>query len=123
VLYQIDPLATPLSTYAPTDKIRTEYHPGSCRCDETLSVDDYGCAPQSPAHPPHAEPWWPFFNTCEDFLLLEILLEGQLSNELSDRLIKLFNWCLSGKGTLMLTSHSKVLAAWEHTLSKLMPVS
>ncbi|KAH9961701.1 hypothetical protein BGW80DRAFT_1181151, partial [Lactifluus volemus] len=102
-----------------TYEIQTEYHPRSRRCAETFPAENYGGGP--PRVVPHAEPWAPFFNTHEDFLLSEILLEGGISKDLSDKLIKLVNRCVSGKGTLTLTSYSEVLAAWERASLKLTP--
>ena len=45
-----------------------------------------------------SEPWLPFFEMREDFLLAEIILEGCLGSELSDRLLKIFDICNTSKG-------------------------
>jgi len=60
-----------------------------------------------------ADLWWPFYNMCKDFLLLEVLCEGSLSNEQTDKLLKVIKWCLSGKGSLTFTTHTNVQAAQE----------
>ncbi|KAH9965573.1 hypothetical protein BJV74DRAFT_799600 [Russula compacta] len=72
-------------------------------------------------HTPYFDPWWPFFNTCEDFLLSEIILNFNLSHEQGERLIKFIKHCMSGKGTLMLSSMGDIQNAWDQVSLKLTP--
>jgi len=96
--------------------IRTEYHPGSGKAAKICPYEEND---PSRSHQPSArhtcvaDPWWPFYNTREDFLLSEVLREGSLSNEQMDKLLKVIKRCLSGKGSLMFTTHADVQAAWE----------
>jgi hypothetical protein len=71
------------------DFVQTGDHPGSCR---------------------HAQA---FFNTQEDFLFSEILHQGHLSRDLSEKLIKLVNLCLSGNGVFTINRYAEIEAAWE----------
>jgi hypothetical protein len=107
----------------PIDEIQTTYHPGSRRPSVTRRFEEYQHSMRVSSSVFPDKPWWPFFHSREDFLLSEILLEGGLSNELSERLIKLMNVCISGKGTLTISRYSEVLAAWERASLKLTPVS
>jgi hypothetical protein len=94
--------------------IHIEYHHSSGKPSETLSYKEYDPSQsqsqsQSSAHRVHAaDPWWPFFNTCEDFLFSEVLCKGSMSNEQMDNLLKIIKWCLSGKGSLTFSSHADI---------------
>lgn len=70
-----------------------------------------------------SEPWLPFFETREDFLLAEVILEGCLGSELSDRLLKIFDTCNAGKGRVTLKNFQQLQTAWERASLKLSPVS
>ena len=59
----------------------------------------------------------------KDFLLSEVLCEGCISNEQTDRLLKIVNLCISGKGSLTLVTHADVDAAWERASLWLTPMS
>jgi hypothetical protein len=104
---------------APNIEIRTEYHPRSHKPAKVSCVKEAG----SSAHRSTTEPWWPYFNTIDDFLLAEILLEGALSSELVERLIKLINRCMEGKGSLTFKGAKDIENAWEHVSLRLAPVS
>ncbi len=106
-----------------TDEITTEYHPNSRRPPETQPFEEYGRKRQFFSPPPSAEPWRPFFNTREDFVFAEILMEARVDRDRSDRLIKLIKLCLDGKGALTFSNYSDVLTAWECAASQLTPVS
>ncbi|KAH8991412.1 hypothetical protein EDB86DRAFT_3183167 [Lactarius hatsudake] len=103
--------------------IRTEYHPNSRRPTKTHYVDDPSHNPRSSesARQSNPEPWTPFFRTCEDFVLSEILLESGLSNNLSEKLLELFRLCKTGKGEVTVERLSEFQTAWEHASLKLTP--
>ncbi|KAH9985474.1 hypothetical protein BJV74DRAFT_775672, partial [Russula compacta] len=50
-----------------------------------------------------------------------ILIDSSLSNAQLDKLLKLINHCIDGKGTLMLSRHADLQAAWDHASLKLTP--
>jgi hypothetical protein len=104
------------------DDIRTEYHPNSGRATVTTRVEDGSAAPHTPMLPPEDEPWWPSFKSREEFELAEILLETSMNTTLMDRLLKLIQSCISGKGKLTFTNHKEVQAAWDRAAQQLPPV-
>lgn len=95
-----------------TDEVTTEYHPNSRRLPETQSFEEYGRKHRFFSPPPNAEPWRPFFNSREDFVFAEILLEAGMNKDQSERLVKLFNLCLDGKGAFTFSNYSDIQAAW-----------
>ena len=107
---------------ATTNKIRTEYHPSSHRPAKVSHIDlEYGTSTQ--CERPTLAPWWPFFRSREDFLVVEILLESHIPRDKSDKLIKIFDSCLNGKGLFTFKGISDVEAAWDQVSLKLAPVS
>ncbi|KAI0271244.1 hypothetical protein BC834DRAFT_818216 [Gloeopeniophorella convolvens] len=102
--------------------MRTVYHPNSGRPVSEHTSRHPGSAHGESARPilPD-EPWKPFFNTREDFLLSEILLESGMNKGHSDRLLRLIQACISGKGKLTLSNYSEVQAAWQRASQKLTP--
>lgn len=108
---------------ATTNESRTEYHPRSNRPAKVshFNSKEHGASTQHP-HPTPA-PWWPFFRSLEDFLISELLLECHLTREQSDRLIKIIDSCVNGKGLFTFKSVSDVEAAWDQASLKLAPVS
>ena len=86
-----------------------EYDSGSTNCKRPDVVD--------------SEPWWPNFNSLEDFLYAELILKAHLNSEVSDKLIKLINRCLDGKGTFSYKSHADVENAWKRASSTVTGVS
>ncbi|KAH9956391.1 hypothetical protein BJV74DRAFT_800146 [Russula compacta] len=70
----------------------------------------YSACKSSSHDKPNLKPWWPFFKTCEDFLILEILIDSSLSNAQLDKLLKLINRCINN-----------LQAAWDHVSLKLTP--
>ncbi|KAH9032560.1 hypothetical protein EDB85DRAFT_2233424 [Lactarius pseudohatsudake] len=119
--YPLDePAAVPNS--ATHRAIRTEYHPNSHRPTKVHGVDDPSHAPRrTSTRQPYSEPWSPFFQTREDFLLAEIFLQSGLGNEYSDRILKVFDLCNTGKGKVTLSKISEVHTAWERASLKLTP--
>ncbi|KAH9034230.1 hypothetical protein EDB85DRAFT_2088344 [Lactarius pseudohatsudake] len=119
--YPLDePAAVPNS--ATHRAIRTEYHPNSRRPTKVHGVDDPSHAPRrTSTRQPYSEPWSPFFQTREDFLLAEIFLQSGLGNEYSDRILKVFDLCNAGKGKVTLSKISEVHTAWERASLKLTP--
>jgi len=110
------------------NEVGTEYHPKGHRGAKAARLEANGphhstpflhCSDDSAVH----DPWWPFFNTREDFILAELLSEGHISKDLSDKLIKLFHHCFTGKGKLTITSVADIDAAWQRASSTLTPVS
>lgn len=108
------------------DHIRTEYHPSSGKAAKTSPYEEYDSSQShrsSTRRTRVTNPWWPFFNTREDFLLSEVLREGSLSNEQTDNLLKIIKQCLSGKGSLTFATHADVQAARDRASLRLTPVS
>src|ERR1700761_4674428 len=89
-------MAIPVST--PINGIRTEYHPNSGRPTATHTTDDPSVVPPPSDYPLKLEPWLPFFETCKDFIILEVILKGALGSKLVDKLLKVFDLCHTGKG-------------------------
>jgi len=109
-----------VASSATADRIRTEYHPETGKEPTTSHFKEY----HSSAQPQLAsEPWWPFFNSEDDFIFSEILLEGRLNKGLSERLVKFIRRCADGKGSFTFASYADVECAWERASSKLTPVS
>ncbi|KAH9010864.1 hypothetical protein EDB84DRAFT_1570105 [Lactarius hengduanensis] len=119
--YPLDePAAVPNS--ATHRAIRTEYHPNSRRPTKVHGVDDPSHTPRcTSTRQPYSEPWSPFFQTREDFLLVEIFLQSGLGNEYSDRILKVFDLCNAGKGKVTLSKISEVHTTWERASLKLTP--
>ena len=105
------------------DEIRTEYHPRSRRPAKVsrFYLNESGASTQRQR--PTLAPWWPFFRSREDFLIAEIFLECRIGRDHSDRLIKLIDACVNGKGLFTLKGVSDVEAAWDQASLKLAPVS
>jgi hypothetical protein len=108
---------------ATTSHIQTQYHPKSGRPTKIHRIDDPSHAPLPSTYQPDPEPWSPFFATHEDFLVSEILLEGSLGKDLSDRLLKIFKLVHAGTGRVTLSTFSEVQTAWDHASVQLTPVS
>ena len=107
---------------ATPDEIRTEYHPRSRRPAKVGHVNsEYGASTQRER--PALAPWWPFFRTREDFLVAEILLKSHLARDKSDKLIKIIDSCVNGKGLFTLKGILDVEGAWDQASLKLAPVS
>jgi hypothetical protein len=107
---------------ATPNEIRTEYHPRSHRPAKVSHVNsEYGASTQH-EHPTLA-PWWPFFRMREDFLVVEILLESHLARDKLDKLIKIIDSCVNGKGLFTLKGILDVEGSWDQASLKLAPVS
>jgi len=118
--------ATPLADVTSggtTDKIRTEYHPRSRKRAKVCSLEEYGSEFTHRRCPTFIEPWWPDFNSREDFLYAELVLQANMSSDVSDKLIKLINWCLDGKGAFTLKGHADVENAWKRASPRVTAVS
>jgi hypothetical protein len=102
---------------------RINYHPRSGKPSEAYRPKAYSARKRSSRDKPDSKFWWPFFKTREDFLISEILIDSGLSNAQLDKLLKLINRCINGKGTLTLSRHADLQAAWDHASLKLTPVS
>ncbi|KAI9442404.1 hypothetical protein H4582DRAFT_2202107, partial [Lactarius indigo] len=63
--------------------------------------------------PPKAEPWHPFFQTHEDFLFSEVLMEAGMNKDRTERLIEVVRLCIEGKGKLTFSNYSDIRGAWE----------
>ncbi|KAH9993321.1 hypothetical protein BJV74DRAFT_884434 [Russula compacta] len=100
-----------------------KYHPRSGKPSKAYCPKVYSTRKSSSHDKPDLKPWWPFFKTCEDFLISEILIDSGLSNAQLDKLLKLINRCINSKGTLMLSRHADLQAAWDYASLKLTPVS
>jgi hypothetical protein len=125
VSYLDAPSPADVTDSAPIDEIRTQYHPRSHKHDKVCSFDEYDPGSTTSKRPMavDSEPWWPNFNTLEDFLYAELVLKAHINGEISGKLIKLFNRCLDGKGTFTHKSHADVENAWKRASSTLAAVS
>ncbi|KAH9953929.1 hypothetical protein BC827DRAFT_1280060 [Russula dissimulans] len=95
-----------------------KYHPKSGKQTTVGHFKEYVAAaePQLPG-----KPWWPFFNSEDDFIFSEILLEGRISKALSERLIKLIKRCSDGQGSFTISNYADIESAWDCASSKLTP--
>ncbi|KAH9975659.1 hypothetical protein BJV74DRAFT_781981, partial [Russula compacta] len=103
------------------NEIQIEYHPRSCQPPNASHFEGHHSCKVPSCHTPYFDPWWPFFNMHKDFLLSEIILDFNLSHEQGERLIKFIKHCMSGKGTLMLSSMGDIWNAWDQVPLKLTP--
>ncbi|KAI9450064.1 hypothetical protein F5148DRAFT_958422, partial [Russula earlei] len=79
---------TDVADGATINVIQTDYHPKSGRSSKTCRFEDYGTSAYHPSQQsPTGQPWWPFFNSQEEFLFVEFLLECHLGKEQSERLL------------------------------------
>lgn len=108
---------------AMANESRTEYHPRSNKPAKVGHFNSEGHRASTQCPHPTPTPWWPFFRSLEDFLVSELLLECHLSRDQSDRLIKIIDSCVNGKGLFTFKSVSDVEAAWDQASLKLAPVS
>jgi len=65
----------------------------------------------------------PFFNSCEDFLFSEVLMQTRIAKTECDRLIKIFRKCLDGEGSFTFANYTDMEATWESVAAQLTPVS
>ncbi|KAI0286311.1 hypothetical protein BC826DRAFT_1121252 [Russula brevipes] len=111
---------------AAISEFRVEYHPRSQKHvkPEVYRSEEYHSAYQPSPQPPRGDsnPWGPFFNTREDFLVAELLLEAGMNKEQSERLIKIIGRCVSGKGTFTLARYADIESAWERASINLTPI-
>ena len=112
-----------LSEAPRTHEFTIEYHPNSRRAPEMQQLPNEHCSKRERFSPPNMELWRPFFKTRDDFMFVELLLEVGMTNDQSDRLIKLIKRCLDGEGSLTLTNHSDIRGAWECASAQLTAVS
>jgi hypothetical protein len=111
------PDASPPTNVADDDIFKTEYHHNSRRGVKVTRAshrrDDSAIR----------DPWWPCFNTHADYVLSQLLSEGHVSRELSDKFIKFIRSCVAGKEELTVTGVADIDAAWQRASSMLTPVS
>jgi len=71
--------------------------------------------PRPPRHSDSDDTWWEqFFESREEFLLAEILLEIDMNEEQTDRLMEIIGRCAAGgEGTCTFESYADVKAAWD----------
>ncbi|KAF8273399.1 hypothetical protein EI94DRAFT_1564102 [Lactarius quietus] len=112
-------MATPVSTTF--NGIQTRYHPKSGRPATTRLVDGLSSAPPPSTYQVQTEPWSPYFETREDFMISEVILDGCLGIELLDKLLRIIDLCIAGKGKVTLKTFSQVQSAWERASMKLSP--
>ncbi|KAN0141533.1 hypothetical protein V8E53_000778 [Lactarius tabidus] len=116
--------STAIPNSTTTTHIRTEYHTKSGKSARTCHINDPSFHTSLTLQPPpNHDPWSPFFAMCEDFLVLEFLLEAAVNADLANKLLAIFELCQAGKGRVMLSKFSQVKAAWEHASVQLTPVS
>jgi hypothetical protein len=114
---------------ATINEIRTAHHPKTHQVPKIRRSKGHGSSHHTSTHPSGSSVqmplshWWPYFRTCEDFLIAEIIMESGLSEEQSDKLIKLIHRCIEGKGSLTFSSFEDVEAARERASMKMTLVS
>ena len=96
---------------ATMDEIRTEYHPSSHKQAKVCRSEEFDSESAHRQRPDVTEPWWPTFNSQEDFLFAELVHEARLSSELVDRLLELIHRCIDGEGVITFKDHADVEAA------------
>lgn len=105
-----------------TDHIRTEYHPSTGRAPETEHLDSYIRKRKKAAAAPDPRPWYPAFETLEDFELAELALEACINDRHLDRLVKLICRVVNGKGRFTFEKGGDVRDGWERAAQRLAPV-
>jgi hypothetical protein len=105
------------------DEIRIEYHPKSRKHAKFCRFEEYDSESTHRQCPAVTEPWWPSFNTREDFLFTELIHEARLNNQLLEKLIKLVNRCIDRKGVFTFKGPADVEAAWKRASSTVTTVS
>jgi hypothetical protein len=108
---------------ATIDEIRTEYHPSSRKHAKVRRSEEYHSESTNRQCPTVTEPWWPNFNTQEDFLFAELVHEARLNDQLLEKLINVVNRCIDGKGVFTFKSPADVEAVWERASSTVTTVS
>ncbi|KAF8266326.1 hypothetical protein EI94DRAFT_1803249 [Lactarius quietus] len=111
--------AVPVSTTF--NGIQTRYHPKSGRPATTCLVDGLSSTPPPSTYQVQTEPWSPYFETREDFMISEVIFDGCLGIELLDKLLRIIDLCIAGKGKVTLKTFLQVQSAWEQASMKLSP--
>ena len=92
---------------------RVEYHPNSGLTPQAMTFDDYMETDASLLPLPQEKPWWPHFNSREDFELAELMLESSLSQKQCNKLLDIFQRCAKGSGSVTLSSYGDVQSRWQ----------
>jgi hypothetical protein len=69
------------------------------------------------------KPWWPYFNSREDFELAELMLDASLSQKQCNKLLDIIRRCAKGSGSVTLSGYSDLQSRWESASSLLTSVS
>ena len=93
--------------------VRVEYHPNSGLAPQAMTLNDYRETDASLSPPPQERPWWPYFNSREDFELAELMLESSLSQKQCNKLLDIFQRCAKGSGSVTLSSHGDMQSRWK----------
>lgn len=107
------------------DTIKTEYHPRSKRKvkikeENFENYHEYDEPKVKSA--PTKKPWSPF-GSKSDFEFAEIAQDAHLNNVQVDRLLKLFQHCLTGKDKLNLKNSKHLKEIWDQACTLLPGVS
>jgi len=103
---------------------QVEYHPNSGLSSKTANFDDYMESISAASSPLTQErPWWPYFNSREDFELAKLMLEASLSQQQCSRLLNIIQKCAKGSGSITLSSYGDMQSRWENASSLLTSVS
>ena len=107
-----------------TVNFKVEYHSNSGLSSQTANFDDY-LEKRSTASLPltQEKPWWPYFNSREDFKLAELMLEASLSHKQCNRLLDIIQKCSKALGSVTLSSYGDMESRWETASSLLTSVS
>jgi hypothetical protein len=100
------------------------YHSNSGLSSKSTNFDDYMETISAASSPLTQEkPWWPYFNSREDFELAELMLEASLSQKQCNRLLNIIQKCAKGSGSVTLSSYGDMQSRWESASSLLTSVS
>ncbi|KAN0128081.1 hypothetical protein V8E53_014118, partial [Lactarius tabidus] len=97
-------------------KFMIRYHHNSGCPTETQHLDNHS---RKLSPPCNLEPWSPFFQSCEDFKIAEVIMKLGVPKADCNRIFKAFRWCLDGWGSFNLNKYLDVQSVWKHTSSQL----
>lgn len=102
---------------------QVEYHPNSGLPSQTMNYYDYieATNASSPSST-QKKPWWPYFNSRDDFELAELMLEASLTQRQCNKLLDIIQRCSKGLGSVSLSNYSDVQSRWQNAASLLTSV-
>jgi hypothetical protein len=83
-------------------KFTIRYHPNSGHLTETQCLDNHS---RKLSPPCNLEPWSPFFQSCKDFEIAEVIMKLGVPKADCNHIFKAFRWCLDGWGSFNLNKY------------------